>query len=285
MKTAIQHARFSFRDSSASSRTTWYRPMKWFGVAMFAVIVLGAAWRGNSVTQHYQSFVTRTVVGAPVHWVKREIVLVPIQPMRGISSEDFSAAISGAALTWNSALRGSEAPKLRVARMVAANRITREDTVNTVVLRSSAWCPDDVHDKEHCYDRTRTALTNLYLSHDQNCRENGELREADIEINGVDFKWSIHPQASDALDLRAVVTHEFGHVLGLAHSCREPGEARSPLAGLGTSRAPLCTSAPAIRPIMYPAFLNSEGLTSNEPGTSEADALSELYAHWAVFRQ
>jgi len=51
----------------------------------------------------------------------------------------------------------------------------------------------------------------------------GEILEADIYLNGQDFTWADlagaqdHPH-SHAYDLQNIVTHEAGHVLGLAHS-------------------------------------------------------------------
>jgi len=51
----------------------------------------------------------------------------------------------------------------------------------------------------------------------------GEIQEADIYLNGQDFSWGNLGGAEDhsdsqVADLQSVVTHEAGHVLGLAHS-------------------------------------------------------------------
>src|SRR5262249_48379217 len=51
----------------------------------------------------------------------------------------------------------------------------------------------------------------------------GQILHADIELNGVDFELlapGASPQtAKPALDLQSVMTHEVGHLLGLAHDC------------------------------------------------------------------
>lgn len=44
----------------------------------------------------------------------------------------------------------------------------------------------------------------------------GELREADMEVNGKHFSWSREGRERDVLSLRALFVHELGHVLGLA---------------------------------------------------------------------
>lgn len=47
----------------------------------------------------------------------------------------------------------------------------------------------------------------------------GEIHDADIMLNGVNFRWSIQtPVPQGHYDVQNTVTHEAGHVLGLDHS-------------------------------------------------------------------
>jgi hypothetical protein len=58
------------------------------------------------------------------------------------------------------------------------------------------------------------ALTLLVYS-----KRTGKIYDADIEVNGAFFDWSTETgRASDVADIQNVVTHEVGHLLGLAHS-------------------------------------------------------------------
>ncbi len=45
----------------------------------------------------------------------------------------------------------------------------------------------------------------------------GAIRDADVELNGVNNRFTISDEGADS-DLESVLTHEFGHVLGLSHT-------------------------------------------------------------------
>jgi hypothetical protein len=49
--------------------------------------------------------------------------------------------------------------------------------------------------------------------------------DADVLVNDQDFDWSVSPQTAPdgPRDLRAVLTHEVGHLAGLEHPCGDPG--------------------------------------------------------------
>jgi hypothetical protein len=52
----------------------------------------------------------------------------------------------------------------------------------------------------------------------------GEIVDADMEINAVNFAWAdlvLHPELANGntADFQNTLTHELGHVIGLAHNC------------------------------------------------------------------
>src|SRR4029450_623884 len=50
-------------------------------------------------------------------------------------------------------------------------------------------------------------------------RTTGEITDADIDFNGVDYTWTTtDPPELVLTDVQNTATHELGHVLGLAHT-------------------------------------------------------------------
>jgi hypothetical protein len=86
------------------------------------------------------------------------------------------------------------------------------DNINNVVWRETAWPPER---------NAVIALTTVTFCDQQGgaCNFAGEILDADIELNGVEFKFSatVSPVGQN-YDIRNTVTHEVGHMLGLDHS-------------------------------------------------------------------
>jgi hypothetical protein len=100
-----------------------------------------------------------------------------------------------------------------------AHGAARDDGHNVVALLGSSWCPADRRGIQGCYDPAAQAITQVRTRDDRAGPLSGEIREADIEVNGVNFHWSSQGVADGTRSLRAILGHELGHVLGLSHSC------------------------------------------------------------------
>lgn len=46
----------------------------------------------------------------------------------------------------------------------------------------------------------------------------GRIYDADVELNGTNFSWSVGQPGGDTFEVADVLTHELGHFLGLGHS-------------------------------------------------------------------
>jgi hypothetical protein len=75
---------------------------------------------------------------------------------------------------------------------------------NAIIFRDDEWPYGD--------DTTALALTTITFD-----SESGEILDADIEVNSANIPLSVGDQ-NVRTDLQAILTHETGHLLGLAHS-------------------------------------------------------------------
>lgn len=211
--------------------------------------------------------------GHPVRWTRSAIVLEPfVHEGAPLSSATLGVALEAGIRDWNAALGACGSPKLRVARG-SVGRI-RQDGRSVVLLRTGAWCPEGAREREDCYDRGRAAITHLYPVQAASSPHDGEVDEADIEINAVDHRWSLDGKLPGTLSLRAIVAHELGHVLGLDHSCSESSRARR---AESSSALPACSAPQAAKSIMYPEPVEPGHELVLSPGATEVVALCSLY--------
>lgn len=158
--------------------------------------------------------------GAPLHWAARTVVLQLSPEGAGTAlSPEVRDALERAAGIWNSALTRCATPRFALASRPLARAAIREDRANEVLFHEKEWCPPSATDSDDCYDASRHALTRVRADRQPGQEREGEIQEADIEINGIDFDWSSHGEKLRTLSLDAVFVHELGHALGLDHPC------------------------------------------------------------------
>ncbi len=262
------------RASDEPSRRfpSWAR---WLGTGAAVVvggITLGAVCRGETNGPPAVSALTRG--GHPVRWTRSEIVLEPVLgASEALSTIGLAQALEQGAREWNGALDDCAAPTLRVSPGTASLGRIRQDGRSVVLVRADSWCPEGAREPEECYDAKRAAITHLYPVQSPSSPRDGAVEEADIEINAVDYRWSLDGDEPGTRSLRTVVVHELGHVLGLDHSCSAKTKARAD----NGAQSLACTAPEAKRSVMYPD-LGEPGLEAvTEPGRNEVRALCALY--------
>ena len=243
------------------------RGMGSIAVGGFALVCLVLVWRsfeGGAPAV----FVTSTL-GRPVRWVLPDIVLRPNADSDAEFSDMLQAIVVASATTWNGALAGCRAPRLRVLAAPHRSLLPLRDGCSTVLVRRNKWCSDSVRDQDDCYDKDRAAFTSLYPNDPDGSRY-ADVREADIEVNGVNYAWSPEGAKPGTSSLHAIVVHELGHVLGLDHPC----EVSPQRAGA----KPRCGSSKWRASIMYPLPLEVGRIPVLEPAHTEREALCAFYA-------
>ncbi len=193
------------RESSASPRTPG-RPWALGGPAAAVALVVLA---GSDA----RAFERSTVQGDPstaLFWRDREVGVHPVyDSSRDLRASVVHAAVARSVGTWNAAAETCSDFRLedRGAPTDTATNLLGgpHDGENRIVFRYEDW-PDDAA------PGTLALTTTVYR------RSTGEILDADIDLNGRDYAWTDadDPALADT-DLENTLTHELGHLLGLAH--------------------------------------------------------------------
>jgi hypothetical protein len=179
---------------------------------------------------------TVTEEGAFSHWnapcVTMEVSLGA--PPAVSDSQGYLDAAKAAGATWSQAsLDGVDRCSNVIFSVVSVPDVAGPvgmDYHNRLIFRQDKWCRDPPPKEEDpndppCYDEHALAITSVFQ-----LKSSGEILDADLEVNAYNFTWGdfvAHPELfqSNTQDFQGTITHEFGHVIGLDHTCFKPGAA------------------------------------------------------------
>lgn len=177
------------------------------GPVALLLIVLG-------VSSSAHAFERTTVQGDPataLWWRHRTVLVQPAADTCGDLSEDAAwTAIARSIATWNAAADGCSDFRI-VDDGYPDGLVTNldggeHDGRNLIVWREAAW-PEEVSGAV------------LALTTTVHRRSTGQILDADIDLNGVGHTWTTTDDPLDAQrDVENTLTHELGHLLGLAHT-------------------------------------------------------------------
>jgi hypothetical protein len=184
---------------------------------------------GLGEPRRYYVRATTNRTGAPFYWSGSDCVtLVP----NSAGSDDMApaealAAVQKAATNWDAAAAGCGYMSILIgpARADAVPGFTGQgENTNVVYWHEDFWGAD----ADTPYPATNPALTNLRFVDDPAAQDSGRLVDADIELNGVNFRFTTG-ECAGRMDLENTLTHEMGHVLGLDHTCDDGSRHPTPV--------------------------------------------------------
>jgi hypothetical protein len=163
---------------------------------------------------------TQTSTGAPMFWNRTVLRITAYlgDPPADMTAGEILDAVNAAAATWGRGQVSCTSVDIRVSTTDQASAPVALDGVSRLTFRRTNWCKEPRGAEEPCYDPSAMAVTSVFAR-----RSDGEILDADMEINAVETVWSdliSRPDDSGhAQDLQNTLTHEFGHFIGMDHTC------------------------------------------------------------------
>jgi MYXO-CTERM domain-containing protein len=231
---------------------------------------------------------TSSSSGAPLRWDKSCVYLTPdAAGVSDISGDDELAVMEQAAQNWRAATQSCS--YLDFVFDAPEPNETFYDGKNVIKFREDTWCrPAHGGDPKQCYSPQAAALTTVFYVNAPGKANDGVIRDADVEINAVDFAIGVCQApgvcttagAGTVSDLENTLTHELGHLIGLDHTCWDmPGAA--PLDDQGQP-APLCSAMPLPAKITDATMYNFQDPGEIKKRTPEADDVAGFCAIYPI---
>jgi hypothetical protein len=225
----------------------------------------------------------------PLFWTDPRNALEVARPPQdvGVTEVELRAAAQKAVAAWSYPQLSCTGVALRLGGESTDSQVAARDGRNRIIMRTTAWCRDPVA-LTHCFDPAAVALTSVFSASRPGTPTDGEILEADIEVNAVgDYQWGTIPDGpisgrdyANIYDLPSVLTHEVGHFIGLDHTCLVPN---TPLLLDDQDMAvPSCGSIPSAESAliedatMYP-FMNTTDVKLRTLTADDARAACEIY--------
>jgi hypothetical protein len=193
---------------------------------VFATVV-GSLVLSATHAQAYVRAVTET--GVPTWWRNPCITMQlylgenPLPPTMTADQYINAARLAGRA--WSYPALTCTDLSITVQKESQATAEVGLDLKNVIVFRQDAWCENSDASEGPCYPPNALAVTTVFKS-----TTTGEIVDADLELNAVSISWAdlvadpALAENSNTADLQNTLTHEFGHVIGLAHPCYSPND-------------------------------------------------------------
>ncbi len=162
--------------------------------------------------------------GKAVYWKSGCVFLTPSAGgAKDLGEAATLAEIQRSIDAWMNATASCSYLELRLDP-VAASQGTSYDSANRITFLEDQWGSGSGNDFVP-YDRQAAALTTLRFVESETAANNGEIVDADIELNAVNFTFAV-VSGGRQTDVQNTLTHELGHLIGLDHTCDDG--ARSP---------------------------------------------------------
>jgi hypothetical protein len=250
--------------------------VKQFRLAIFAALSVCASPAAAYVRT------TTEMSGVPVQWNEHCVVMtIDQRGSKDVSLNEISTTLGRAITNWTA--RTGMCGGLSLGRVPAYKVLdVAADGLPAVIFRNDMW-----QRPGHApHDPSAIGLTTVMYVNTPGLPGDGTILDADIELNNVNYTFTTDPVNGMArpgtmlADLENTLTHELGHVQGLAHTCWDHVSPLPPLDNNGNP-IPDCND-PNLPPIvtsatMFP-YATMEGETSKRNlSPDDVDGVCDVY--------
>jgi hypothetical protein len=199
----------------------------------FVVAIALCAQLPRSATAYVRT--TTETSGVPVQWNEQCVVVtIDERGSKDVSLPDIATTLARAVANWTT--RTGKCGGLSLASRPAYKVLdVAADGLPALIFRNDVW-----QRPGHApHDPSAIGLTTVLYVNTPGQPGDGTILDADIELNNVNYTFTIDPLNANArpgtqlADLENTLTHELGHVQGLAHTCWDHISPQPPLDNLG----------------------------------------------------
>lgn len=199
----------------------------------------------------------------PVYWTQSCLFIqADSNYVKDLSGAEVEQAIQNAITAWQTRISPASFIQLKYLPAQGTKETTYKDGLQVIKFRADQWCRPAMDGAQQvCYDRSATAITTVSYINKAGDANDGQIVDADIELNAVNNvfydadkgKAPVDPR--NPADLWNTLTHEMGHMQGLDHTCRGPAETTSTCTVDNTgAQRPLCSDVARLK-ATNPAYL------------------------------
>lgn len=225
---------------------------------------------------------TKTSTGTPIAWNGTcASMMLSREENPTYASHRLHAAFDAVIAAWETQLAGCARLNISLADDPTEISEIEYDGTNLVRWRLPGACADpEQADSEICRSPNAAAITTVFFIDRPGDPRNGELLEADIELNAIAFEFDDDGDPA-RMDMQNTLSHELGHVMGLDHTCYTLRGGVPPIDShndLVPFCYPLSGLTPAVTETTMFNFAAMGETKKRRPGTDEVIAVCELYA-------
>jgi hypothetical protein len=225
---------------------------------------------------------TTDVSNVPVLWTEQCIgVAIDARGSRDVPIDQVTATLWRAIVNWTSKTDACGGLSLAV-NPVRETLEVANDGQPALIFRNDVW----QRPGHPPYDPAAIGLTTVMYVNTPGINGDGQILDADMELNNVNYTFTIDPANATArpgttlADLENTLTHELGHVQGLAHTCYDRTTTHVPVDNTGAS-IPDCLSgslpATITEATMYPYALSPGEISKRNLSSDDVHGVCDVY--------